>query len=37
MFVLSSLIVLVLVSRGAWVLWRLVRSVPRRNADFRLE
>jgi hypothetical protein len=37
MFLLFSLIAFFLLSRGAWLLWRLVRSLPCRNDDFRLE
>jgi hypothetical protein len=36
MFALSSLFLLLLLSRGAWSLVRLVRAVPRRNEDFEI-
>jgi hypothetical protein len=36
MLILITAIVAVAAGRGAWALARLVRAVPRSNADFRL-
>ena len=36
MLIVISLFAAVGVARGAWVLLRLMRAVPRSNADFRL-
>ena len=36
MLIVISLFAVVGVARGAWVLLRLMRAVPRSNADFRL-
>jgi len=37
MFALLSFLVLLLLLRGVWVLLRLVRAVPRRNDDFKID
>jgi hypothetical protein len=36
MLIVITVVAAVAAARGAWMLLRLVRSVPRRNEDFRL-